>query len=281
MPSASFELERLVAPDARKLLCHCWKPAGTIRGIVLLLHGIESHPAWFEGSCRWLAALGFLAVAPTRRGSGEDGQDRGDIDGYRRWLRDVRFLAEHYAAAHPGKPLHLLGVSWGGKLACAAVAGAGVQADSLVLISPGLAPRVDVPWPKKIAVLLCALFCPTRRFGLPIASEAMFTANEEAQRFIRDDALRLKQVTARFLVENVKLDAYVKRQERALDTPVLLLLAEHDEIIDTQKTRSRVERFVSPRKKILRYPGMTHTLEFEPNPDLWRKDVLAWLDSFH
>ncbi len=281
MPSASFELERLVAPDARTLLCHRWKPAATVRGIVLLLHGIESHPAWFEGTCRFLAALGFLAVAPARRGSGEDSQDRGDVDGYRRWLRDVRFLAEHYAAAHPGKPLHLLGISWGGKLACAAVAGAGVQADSLVLISPGLVPRVDLPWIKKIAVLLCALICPTRRFALPIASEAMFTGNEEAQRFIRSDTLRLRRVTARFLVENAKLDAHARRHEKALDTPVLLLLAEHDEIIDVFKTRRRVERFASPRKKILQYPGSVHTLEFEPNPDLWRKDVLAWLDSFH
>ncbi len=42
-----------------------------------------------------------------------------------------------------------------------------------------------------------------------------------------------------------------------------------------------LERFASPRKKILQYPGSVHTLEFEPNPDLWRKDVLAWLDSFH
>lgn len=280
MPQHLQDMREIEAPDGRTLCCFRWYPAGPVRGRVLFLHGIESHPRWFEGTCQWLARLGFHVAALQRRGSGTDASRRGDSDGYRTWLRDVELLAGQLSGEGPSCPSHLLGISWGGKLASACAAAAPTWMTSLILISPGLAPRVDVPFLTKVRIGLCSLFSPEQRFDLPIGETRMFTANQRWREFIANDSLRLKNVTARFLVENVKLDRYLRSRLSKIQVPVLTLLAQTDEIIDKKKTKAMISRFGSSNKKILEYSGTTHTLEFEDNPDLWRKDLLAWLDAF-
>ncbi len=61
--------------------------------------------------------------------------------------------------------------------------------------------------------------------------------------------------------------------------PVLLLLAEHDRIIHNAKVRAFVERFATPDKQVIEYAGASHTLEFEPDPERFIRDVLSWLEK--
>ncbi len=272
-------IEQFPATDSRTLYCRHWYPLAAPRGRVILLHGVESHGQWFEGTCRWLTQLGFHVAALERRGSGLDGCSRGDVDSYRHWMDDVEVLARRLGAEKTPAKIHLLGISWGGKLACACAARSSPWISSLILISPGLAPRVDVSWLTKIRIAWNYFFCPTRRFRLPIDKAAMFTANERWQSFIEKDPLRLKEVTARFLGENFKLDRFLRKNRALIRVPVLMLLAQTDAIIDKDRTRKYLETFGSAHKKILEYPGSVHTLEFEENPDCWRKDVLSWLDA--
>lgn len=272
-------LEQFPAPDGRILFCHDWRPAGAVRGRVVFLHGIESHAGWFQGTCRWLSRLGFHVVALERRGSGADARDRGDIHRYRTWMDDVQLAAERLSREHPPAKIHLMGVSWGGKLAAACAALRMPWISSLILVAPGLAPKVDVPVWTKAQIGLSYLFRSQRRFALPIGSPSMFTPSEHWKEFIQGDPLRLKEVTARFLIENRKLDRFIKNNLAAIRVPAFLLLAQKDDIIDNGRTRDMFGKFGSPVRKVVEYPGTTHTLEFEQNPDIWRADVLSWLDA--
>ena len=84
--------------------------------------------------------------------------------------------------------------------------------------------------------------------------------------FLRDDPLRLHQATARLLIESVRLDGYLRFVPKYVHVPVLMLLAEQDRIINNAKVRAFVDRFATPDKEIIEYPGAHHTLEFEPDP---------------
>ena len=63
-----------------------------------------------------------------------------------------------------------------------------------------------------------------------------------------------------------------------INAPVLLLLAEHDRIIDNARSRRFVERFVNSDRVVIEYPGTHHTLEFEPDPDRFLNDLRQWLE---
>lgn len=244
-------------------------PPGTPRRApVVYLHGIQSHPGWFAGSAVALAAAGHAVYQPTRRGSGENTRDRGHADSAEQLLADLaaacRFAMEDAAADR----VHLLGVSWGGKLAAAFAAGGagGLELASLTLVAPGMVPQVDVSFGTKLAVGLSLLCCPRRPFDIPLNDATLFTDNEQMRAYLRGDAHRLHQATARFLYVSRCLDRALRRAPRgAIAAATTLVLASRDRIIDNPRTRRLVDRLTAGRAVVHELPG-AHTLEFEPDP---------------
>ena len=89
--------------------------------------------------------------------------------------------------------------------------------------------------------------------------------------------MALREATARLLFASFSLDMYLKRARKYVDLPVLLLLAEKDQIIDNARVRRYVERLPTTDKTVIEYAGAEHTLEFEPDGHAWIGDVIEWL----
>lgn len=256
-------------------------PAATPRGRVVCLHGIQSHSGWYQRSCRRVARAGYDVSFLDRRGSGLNEQDRGDAPGFRRLLDDVaEFLRPLRPDAKPqAAPVILLAISWGGKLAAALQRRHPGLVDGLALLCPGFRPRVAPSRKERLKILWARLTAPRRLFPVPLNDPELFTATPHWQQFVRDDPLALRRATARLLLESARLDGYLRFWAvGAVRVPVLLLLAEHDRVIDNARTRAFVGRFPAADKQVIEYPGAHHTLEFEPDPDLWLGDLLRWLD---
>jgi alpha-beta hydrolase superfamily lysophospholipase len=256
---------------ARVQVCH-WSPAVAAGGSVFVLHGIQSHGGWYVNSCAQLADAGFEVWVPDRRGSGMNLTHRGDAPSFRRLLDDIAEMMGRAAL-----PRFLLGISWGGKLAVAFQRRHPGLTSGLVLITPGLFQRVDLSLMDRLRVLGSRCVSPTKQFPIPLNDPSLFTENAEYQQFIRDDPLGLRTATARLLFESVRMDVYNRWAPQHVTCPTLVLLAEHDRIIDNAKTRQFVARFPNPDVTIHEYPRAHHTLEFEPGGPPFIGDLLAWL----
>jgi len=281
--------------DGTPLVMRVWRPAlagpgapGPVpprfsrpRAALVYLHGIQSHSGWYEASSRRLAEAGVAVYQVERRGSGADtAHERGHVDRAEVWLADVALAAERARDETGVAGVHLLGVSWGGKLAVASAAARPDLYKSLILAAPGIVPRVDVHLATKVRVAKClALGRPLERFPIPLADPNLFTENPERLRYIAEDPLSLREVTARFLYESRRLDRMVRRAAGAVRQPVFLALAERDRIIDNRATRGLVARLGAPRHRIVEYAGASHTLEFEPDPEPFFRDLVAWIDE--
>ena len=270
---AEFEIRPMPVESGRmSVLARHWPNRGTFRGSLTVLHGIQSHGAWYEQSCGRLADAGFEVWMPDRRGSGLNASDRGDAPSFRRLLDDVADTM-HLAPS----PRFLVGISWGGKLAVAIQRRHAGLCDGLVLITPGLCQRVGLPLKDRIRVAIARIVNPTKLFRIPLNEPALFTANPNYLRFIEDDPIRLKRATARLLVESARLGIYNRLSVGFVRCPVLLLLAEHDGIIDNDRTRRFVGQFRTNDLTVREYPDAHHTLEFEPNGPPFVDDLIAWL----
>jgi alpha-beta hydrolase superfamily lysophospholipase len=248
------------------------------RADVVFIHGIQSHAGWYERSSTALSRAGFAVSFVDRRGAGANERDRGDAPGFRRLLDDLAEFLRAVRERHPGRKTFLGAISWGGKLGAALQRRHPGLVDGLALLGPGFCPRVGPSLPQRLAILWSRLVAPRRLFPIPLNDPELFTANPEGQRFIRDDPLGLRQATARLLIESVRLDGYLRVVPPHVRVPVLLLLAEHDRIIDNVPTRRFVERFASADKEVIEYPGAHHTLEFEPDPERFIGDLRRWLE---
>jgi alpha-beta hydrolase superfamily lysophospholipase len=250
-----------------------YQPAGPARASLVALHGIQSHGGWYEQSCAQLCDAGYAVSFLDRRGSGLNERDRGDAPSFRRLLDDVaEFLGDR------PRPRFLLGISWGGKLAVGLPRRHPGLLDGLVLIAPGVCPRVRPTVGGWLRVLVSRFAAPRRRFPIPLNDPELFTANPERQRFIRDDQLALREATARLLFESARMDVYLRFAAKAVRVPVLVLLAGRDRIIDNAATRRFVRRFPAANCTVFEYAGAQHTLEFEPEGPPFLTDLNAWLD---
>jgi alpha-beta hydrolase superfamily lysophospholipase len=275
------------AGDGTELPMRVWPPPKKVPGTFLArpaalvyLHGIQSHSGWYEASSRRLAEAGVAVYQIERRGSGRDAQhERGHVDKAETWLEDVARAAELARDETGAGSVHLMGISWGGKLAMACAAHRPDLYRSLILSAPGIVPIVDVAVTIKVRIAKCLMMGEElRRFPIPIDDPHLFTENPDRVRYIAEDELSLRDLTARFMYESRRLDPMVRAAAATVRVPTLLLLAERDRIINNEATRALIYSMAA-RKRVITYPGAHHTLEFELDPQPYFKDLVAWIDQ--
>lgn len=255
------------------------EPGTTLRGRVLVLHGVQSHGGWYHDLGRTLADRGYEAHFTDRRGSGANRRERGHTPSLRRLLDDVAEYLRDLRAAGPPAPIGLAGISWGGKLAVVAAGEHPALVDAVALICPGLHPRVDVAPRERLRIALAYFTRPRKAFPIPLSDPALFTASPSGQAFIAADPLGLRAATASLLAASTFLDRKVARVPARVRQPALLMLADQDRIVHNARTLGYWGRIASPRKSIIRYPDAHHTLEFEEDPSRYAVDLAVWLDQ--
>ena len=253
-------------------------PAAPTKGIVVVLHGVQSHGGWYHDLGRTLAGLGYSTHFADRRGSGANRQDRGHTPSLRRLLDDAAEYLAFARRAAPGVPVALVGISWGGKLAVATAAERPDLVDAVALVCPGLHPRVDVSLADRLKITLAYFVRPRKTFPIPLSDPRLFTDNPSGQAFIAADPLGLRAATASLLAASAFLDRRVARVPEKVRQPALLMLADRDRIVHNDRTLGYWRRVASARKEVIRYPEGHHTLEFDPDPTRYARDLAAWLD---
>jgi alpha-beta hydrolase superfamily lysophospholipase len=263
--------ETFTASDGYRWNYRRYPPPGKPQAEVVCIHGIQSHAGWYEHSCRVLAAAGFAVSFLDRRGSGTNQQARGDAPGFRRLLDDI---AEYLQSLR--KPVLLVGISWGGKLAVALQKRHPGLVQAMALLCPGFCAKVRPSFAERMAILWARLTRPSRLFPIPLDDAELFTTTPRWLEFLRHDPLALRRATARLLIESFRLDYYVRWAARWVTVPVFMQLAERDRIIDNARTRTFAQRFPG-QTQIIEYAGAHHTLEFEEDPELFLTDLRTWL----
>jgi alpha-beta hydrolase superfamily lysophospholipase len=246
-----------------------------------MLHGIQSHGGWYVGSASQLAEAGVSVVAPDRRGSGMNAAARGDTPNHRVLLEDLRRTVREVRTRFPGRPLHLIGISWGGKLAAAFALRYPHLLATLILVAPGLASQRDLGIRQKCRVPFWRFWEPERPFPIPLSDPELFTADPDRQRYIAADPLSLRQASARFLLASRGLDILLHHKACALRLPVLLFLAGRDRIVDNGALRRFFAALPDEGKRLVYYPEAHHTLEFEPDPRPFFEELLRWVLEMH
>jgi len=270
--------------DGTDLPMWVWTPAGSSSEVpptLVYLHGIQSHSGWYEASSRYLAARGVAVFQVERRGSGRDeGHPPGHVDRAETWLLDVACAAEVARRETGADGVHLLGVSWGGKLALACGAHRPDLYRSLILSAPGIIPKIDITLANKLRVgKALMLGHEIERFPIPLEDPHLFTENADRVQYIAEDALSLRDLTARFMFESRRLDGLARQAARTTHVPAMLCLAGRDRITDNEATR-RLIYAMAARKRVRVYDEAHHTLEFEPDPTPYFADLAAWITAW-
>ena len=226
--------------------------------VAILQHGISSHMGWYQEFGAALAEAGVTTWLVDRRGCGRSEGLRGHMGAWRVVVDDVVRVAEEAAARFPGRPLHAIGVSLGAAFTLAASIRRDDLFKSQALLAPGIASSISASWHRRIVLAGQSQVFPRTTMEVPIATE-QFTDRPDWQAAIRDDPLRTRRVTARFLIETFLLQRHVRDRADALRVPLLALLAERDAIIDNELVIHSLSRSAGP-VRIEIFEGASHVL---------------------
>ena len=274
--TAGFEEVTVTLPDGYRSYGRYWNP-GELRGAVLYHHGIQSHCGWYERSPAWLAEAGYAVLQVDRRGSGRNPHQRGHAESTDQLAGDA-LAARDFLITRTGLTRHhVLGVSWGGKLAVAAYVAAPADVASLTLVTPGIFPRIGVSKAEMARIGFAMLYESTKLFDIPLNDAELFTASPQWQAFIGADPLTLRQCTAGFYLASRRMDKAVGRLRDGPPVPIHLCIAADERIIDNDKTMTFVRELHWPRCRITRYSNARHSLEFEGDPEAYFSDLVDFL----
>ena len=251
------------------------------RAAFIYLHGIESHSGWFDEAAERIAARGHPVFSIDRRGSGINRENRGYVSGHvergTSLVEDIHDAVGIAKASGRIDEIYLIGLSWGGKYAMAYDAIHPDEVDGMILVTPGMKPKVDLTLFEKAAVFTDVVFAPKRQHRIPIEPE-MFTTDPEQLGLIRNDPLKLHTASAGFMWQSLRMDKMVERMDDGKHPPMLVFLAGKDRIIDNQATREFVTRNPNRSVKIIEYPDQTHSIQLDA-PDRLARDIVRWIDT--
>ena len=271
-------IRTFTASDGYRIHFRHWQSAAP-RGIVIAMHGIQSHSGWYEGSSRAMADAGFDVYFADRRGSGLNGFQRGHAAHGMRLINDVRALKK--LAQYEQKaalPVIVMGISWGGKTSAAATALFPTEFDGLALLYPGLKPRIRPDFWQRFRLALARRFEITKTdIPIPLRAPELFTDDLEFREFIANDPLALHAVSSSLLNAGNDLDGILAAHAAGIRCPVLLMLAGRDRIIDNPMTRILVTTFGTSHLTSICYPDACHSLEFESDRAAFFSDLTEWL----
>lgn len=270
-------IDSLTLSDGYQAAARWWWPPAP-EAAVLYFHGIQSHGGWYEASGNCLAERRLTVLMPDRRGSGLNPERRGHADSAEQCVDDAATALQILLDRTGFSAAHVVGVSWGGKLAVALASRCPRQVGSLSLVAPGLFPRVDLTGAEKFRVALSLMHGRERPFEIPINAPRMFTTNPDRLRYLEADRLKLREVSAAFLLASRRLDRVVRKFRHSdWAGPVHLILAGRDQIVDNARTRAWFHAVSCPDRRLTQYAEAEHTIEFEADPSQFLTDLAGWI----
>ncbi len=246
---------------------------------ILISHGLGEHRGWYHHVASTFQAAGISAYTFDHFHHGVSEGRPGDVPEYSVLAGGVRLALEQGMApfCSPDEPKALLGHSNGGLAVLQALPSLSKGLISaVVLCNPLLGlPRWLVRWgmfPLRIMNNLnSAWMVPMRNYPPHL------TGNRTIWGDYRRDQLRLRRVSARFVLEMAHTAGVAHGEASCQGLPLLLLCAGLDRIVDRSATMDWFQRLDTHGKWINEYPGLRHELF---NEIQWRSilaDITAWL----
>ncbi|MGY2084079.1 alpha/beta fold hydrolase [Blastococcus sp. SYSU DS0539] len=284
MPDQTFSI---ASADDVRVTAYRWDPAGPVRGILQLTHGMGEHLLRYEALATALTGAGWVVVGQDHRGHGATAQDGrwGDLGpgGWDELVRDIGRLSAHVRADLPDAPLVLLGHSMGSFAAQQYVLDHSAELAGLVLTGTAaldlLEPAMDLDAPTDLSAFNAA-FEPAR-------TEYDWLSRDDAQvdAYVADPrcGFGLTAADSRQMFVSARQVADRERLGRLRsDLPVYVAVGDQDPVTGqlalvhglVQRLRDTGLTDVT----LAVYEDARHEVFNETNRDEVVADLLAWLD---
>lgn len=263
LPKGNFVAYRAQAVDGNCMQGYVWQPAGAVRGVVVVVHGLHDHARRYEALAQALNASGLAVVAQDQRGHGGSGGASQRLDSVQQLLADVDLARAQASSRYPQLPQFLYGHSLGGMVVAHHAAQHSPSWAGVIVSSAALKlPTTVTPGSLHVVSALSAL---APGLGLEAVDEKQLV-REPAQlaSLAKDATIRREKLPARTVA--TLLQGIVSLQERMpqITAPLLVLHGQQDKVTDPAGSSLLKTQAGSKNIELRLYDGALHDLLHEP-----------------
>ena len=272
-------LSTFVASDGDNIAVQDWPLAHgqTLRGVVVLVHGLGEHAGRYDAVARHLNGWGFAVRGYDQHGHGESGGARGGLPANNRLLVDLADIVDSTRLRmDPGTPLILLGHSMGGVVAARFVSLGARPVQALVLSSPAL--DAGFGFFKRRLVAALANIAPHLRVGNGLDVNAI-SHDPATVLAYQSDPLVHDRISARLAQFIATAGPATLAKAAAWKVPTLVLYAGEDKLVNP--AGSRAFQAAAPPQIVTAhcFEAMYHEIFNELDAESVFAELKTWLDA--
>ncbi|KAJ7565954.1 hypothetical protein O6H91_02G082700 [Diphasiastrum complanatum] len=280
-PETVWSTHAFVNTRQQTIFTQSWIPVSgkKIKGLVVLLHGLNEYSGRYARFARQLNAAGYGVFGMDWIGHGGTDGLHGYVESLDYAVSDTTEFLQKVASQHPSVPCFLFGHSTGGAIAVkvAIQSSAKKLLNGLVLTSPALRIKPGHPVLRAVAPLFSILL-PKYQFRgnrkrQPVCRDPAALAAKYSDPLVYTGPIRIRTAT-----EILRITSYLQRNLSKVSIPFFVLHGTEDKVTDPTASQDLYDQAVSEIKNAKFYDGLLHDLLFELEKDSIAADIIDWLD---
>jgi len=273
---STMKEERFDGAGGYRIFFRSWRPEGKILGVVVIVHGFNSHSGHYLWVAEQFTANGFAVYALDLRGRGHSDGERYFVENVSDYTADVATFVRLAKSREPKLPVFLLGHSAGGVISC--VYTLEHQAELAGLICESFAFQVYAP-DFALAVLKGLSHVAPHAHVLKLPNKE-FSRDPRVVAAMNEDPLIANEVQPTSTVAAmVRADERLKKEFPLIKLPLLILHGGHDKVTKPGGSQFFHDTAGSADKTLKLYDGHFHDLLNDLDKEKVMADIVGWIGA--
>ena len=259
-----------------KIFTRSWRPAGAPRGVVVIVHGFNSHSGQYLWVGEQLASNGLAVYALDQRGRGRSEGERYYVEKMEDYTDDVQKFVQTAKSENPGVPVFLLGHSAGGVVSCNYLLDHAGEVDGFICESFAY----ELPVPDLLLSFIKGLSYITHHTHVFSLNNKDFSRDPAVVESMNEDILIKGESqpaqTGRVLIDGARR---LSDEFQNITLPVLIMHGTEDKATSPAGSREFYEKAGSTDKTLKLYEGHFHDLLNDVDKEIVMADIQNWIDE--
>lgn len=259
-----------------KIFTRVWETENAPRGVVVIVHGFNSHSGQYFWVADQLVKNGLAVYALDLRGRGKSEGERFYVDKFSDYVDDVATFVSTAKSENPGLPVFVLGHSAGGVVSCVYTLEHQSEIDGLICESFAF----QVPAPDFALTVFKGLSYIAPHFhALTLKNEDFSRDPKTVESMNNDPLIKDESQPLETLAEMVRSDERLKEEFSLIKIPVLILHGTEDKATKPEGSQFFYDTTGSTDKTLKLYEGHYHDLLNDIDKEIVMNDIVQWIDE--